>query len=92
MSYYLFCFQLNDFILFVIIWTIVSEFCLLERPGQPVKYIREGYKKRVSQKNKKTKKTLFRYFSIWLNIYNYYVELLKIKGLTFHSAKRSFEG
>ena len=23
------------------------EFCLLERPGQPVKYIREGYKKRV---------------------------------------------
>ncbi len=24
------------------------EFCLLERPGQPVKYIREGYKKRVS--------------------------------------------
>ncbi len=56
MSYYLFCFQLNDFILFVIIWTIVSEFCLLERPGQPVKYIREGYKKRVSQKNKKQTK------------------------------------
>ena len=24
------------------------EFCLLEKPGQPVKYIREGYKKRVS--------------------------------------------
>ena len=25
----------------------VIEFCLLEKPGQPVKYIREGYKKRV---------------------------------------------
>jgi hypothetical protein len=59
MSYYLFCFQLNDFILFVIIWTIVSEFCLLERPGQPVKYIREGYKKRVSQKKNKKKNHCF---------------------------------
>ena len=26
---------------------VFPEFCLLERPGQPVKYIREGYKKRV---------------------------------------------
>uniref|UniRef100_A0A0K2TY70 GDNF/GAS1 domain-containing protein n=1 Tax=Lepeophtheirus salmonis TaxID=72036 RepID=A0A0K2TY70_LEPSM len=27
--------------------TLPPKFCLLERPGQPVKYIREGYKKRL---------------------------------------------
>ena len=29
------------------VYSRISEFCSLERPGQPVKYIREGYKKRV---------------------------------------------
>ena len=27
----------------------ITEFCSVERPGQPVRYIREGYKKRVSK-------------------------------------------
>jgi hypothetical protein len=31
--------------------TLPPKFCLLERPGQPVKYIREGYKKRLYKYN-----------------------------------------
>ncbi len=36
----------------------VTEFCPLERPGQTVKYIREGYKKRVSSSLKSQRVSL----------------------------------